>query len=138
MSNEKSFLELKLSEDNTNIELCKEDKVEFRIPAPFMYDAKGVRSDDVYYELEPSENGKYVFTVVADADWINDEKREMPVTIDPQINVDGLISFEIKQQSGQVNYNSSYEQTDVFCLYLRPRSTWIELQLSLKQVSFNK
>ena len=106
-------LQLRLSEDNTSIELCKEDKVEFRIPAPFMYDAKGVRSDDVYYELEPSENNKYIFTVVADADWINDKKREMPVTIDPQINVDGLISLEIKQQTGEVVCDSCCEQGSV-------------------------
>lgn len=90
-------LKLRLSEDNESLELYTEStkddgmveqKVEFTIPAPFMYDANGESSDDVYYELEPSENGNYAFAVVASDEWINADERAFPVTIDPQIVTD--------------------------------------------------
>ena len=90
-------LKIRLSEDNESLELYTEStkadgtveqKVEFTIPAPFMYDANGESSDDVYYELEPSENGNYAFAVVASDEWINAAERAFPVTIDPQIVTD--------------------------------------------------
>ena len=61
----------------------------FSIPAPFMTDAEGVVSTAVAYELKELAFGKYAFTVTADNDWINSEDRVLPVTIDPQILVQG-------------------------------------------------
>ena len=87
-------LKLRLSEDNESLELYTENmkddgnveqKVEFVIPSPYMYDAAAETSDDVYYELEPSEDGNYAFAVVANEEWINSADRVFPVTIDPQI-----------------------------------------------------
>lgn len=66
----------------TNLEI-------FSIPAPFMTDAEGVVSTAVAYELKELAFGKYAFTVTADNDWINAEDRVLPVTIDPQILVQG-------------------------------------------------
>ena len=97
-------LKLRLSEDNTNLEFysekvqengeCEEQK-EFTIPSPYMYVANGETSEDVYYELDPQTEGKYVFSVVASTEWMNAEERAFPVIIDPQIvtNNSGLISF---------------------------------------------
>ena len=98
-------LELKLSEDNASIELYssgtnasgeREEKIEFTIPSPFMYDRKGERSDDVYYEIEQKPEGSYIFRVIASAEWINAEEREFPVTIDPQIvtNKSDIYSYQ--------------------------------------------
>ena len=87
-------LKMRLSEDNTNLELYgetekengeKEEKRVFTIPCPYMYDANGENSEEVYYELDPETEGKYLFTVVASAEWINAPERVFPVTIDPQI-----------------------------------------------------
>ena len=87
-------LKLRLSENNENLELYSEiiddsgeirEKRELIIPSPYMYDAQGNTSEDVYYELEPEAEGKYVFAVVADANWINADDRIFPVVIDPQI-----------------------------------------------------
>lgn len=100
-------LKLRLSEDNESLELYTErtkddgtveQKVEFTIPAPFMYDANGESSDDVYYELEPSENGNYAFAVVASDEWINAAERAFPVAIDPQIVTDNssLITKQVQ------------------------------------------
>ncbi|MCH5164496.1 MAG: RHS repeat-associated core domain-containing protein [Clostridiales bacterium] len=90
-------LKMRLSEDNLQIELYRESDgingaaeqtVEFTIPAPYMYDASGERCEEVYYELEPAENGQFSFAIVASAEWINAENRVLPVTIDPQIVMD--------------------------------------------------
>ena len=84
-------LKMRLSEDNLRIELYSDGgETKFTIPAPYMYDAAGASSDDVYYELAQNENGGYTFAVVASADWINSDERVFPVTIDPQVVVDGV------------------------------------------------
>ena len=100
-------LKLRLSEDNESLELYSENekedgtveqKVEFTIPSPYMYDANGVASDDVYYELEPSEDGKFAFAVVANEEWVNAADRAFPVTIDPQIvtNNSSLVTKQVQ------------------------------------------
>lgn len=61
-----------------------------------MYDAEGESCEDVYYELEPETDGKYVFAVVASEEWINAEERAFPVTIDPQIITDNTSFFDFK------------------------------------------
>ena len=105
-------LKLRLSEDNESLELYSENEkadgtveqeVEFTIPSPYMYDANGVASDDVYYELEPNEEGKFVFAVVADEEWINNKKRVFPVTIDPQI---------VTSQNNLVTKKTYYRRVD--------------------------
>ena len=92
-------LSVRISEDDGALELYEaksgEDaKTLFTIPAPFMTDADGARSDDVWYELEEGTKGKYTFTVVADDAWINDSYRAFPVTIDPQLVIQSNDSVE--------------------------------------------
>lgn len=57
----------------------------YRIPAPFMYDASGAESYAAYYTLTSTGNGKYEFTLTADAEWINSAERSFPVVIDPML-----------------------------------------------------
>ena len=59
----------------------------FEIPAPFMVDALGARSEDVFYDLKRVSGKRIAFTVQADSNWINAPERVLPITIDPQINV---------------------------------------------------
>ena len=66
------------------------DEIKYVIPTGLMYDANETVSYDVTYTLTQSA-GKYWFTVSADAEWINAEEREWPVTIDPTIAADSLI-----------------------------------------------
>ncbi len=82
-----------LALDEKSIELKDEQGVQFSIPAPFMADAKGAESKEVYYELEQVDEETYTFTVKADEAWINAEERAFPVTIDPQIIVNSLGYF---------------------------------------------
>ena len=65
----------------------------YEIPAPYMFDANNVYSDNVEYSLVQNNKWKYTFTVTADAEWINSEERAFPVIVDPTLgSLDGLIS----------------------------------------------
>ena len=63
--------------------------IEYIIPAPIASDADSVyaENDLLYYTLTDSGNGKYSLSVHIDSDWMNDESRVYPVTIDPPISV---------------------------------------------------
>ena len=111
-------LTMRLSEDSKSIELCsetvntegvKEEKVEFTIPSPYMYDSEGNQSEDVYYEIEEESDGRYVFAVVADSAWINEFNRAFPVTIDPQIvtNSSDILSWHIERRYFSSSGNSN-------------------------------
>ncbi|MCI8589092.1 MAG: hypothetical protein HFE77_00010 [Clostridiales bacterium] len=56
----------------------------FSIPAPCMYDRKGVYSEAVTFEIA-GEQGQYTLTLKPDAAWMNADDREYPVTIDPDL-----------------------------------------------------
>lgn len=89
-------LTLELSSDKKKIELKKNESVEAIIPAPYMYDDLGVVNNDVYYELEKLNDNEYVFEVIADEKWINDNNRKFPVVIDPQIvtSSENVLSYQ--------------------------------------------
>lgn len=70
------------------------DKAVFVIPAGYMFDANGDSSMEVVYDLERVDDGKYILTVTGDAEWINDETRAFPVTIDPPIYMTGFFNLE--------------------------------------------
>ncbi len=74
--------------ENGDITITDPDTAEviYTIPKGFMYDAAGAFSDAVSYTLTSQGNGTYTLAVVADADWINEEGRAFPVTVDPPIN----------------------------------------------------
>ncbi|MBQ5865475.1 MAG: hypothetical protein IIW56_02205 [Oscillospiraceae bacterium] len=63
-----------------------EGEVIYEIPVPYMFDAAGETSYAVEYSLEEME-GDYILTVTADAEWIEDESRSFPVSIDPTISL---------------------------------------------------
>ncbi len=57
------------------------------VEAPIMYDAAGETSTDVSVSFK--QNGdKYIVTVTASKEWINDKSREFPVVIDPTVKLD--------------------------------------------------
>ena len=61
-----------------------EDNVIFTIESPFMYDGKLEFSNAIEVILE-EENGKYIVTLIPDKNWLNQQSRVYPVTIDPSI-----------------------------------------------------
>lgn len=79
-------LKLDLQEDNSiAISDIKTGKQKYIIPAMFMYDAKNEYSNDIKVLLKQESNTTYKLTINANNDWIKDESREFPITIDPQI-----------------------------------------------------
>ena len=59
------------------------------IPAGYMTDALGAFSDAITYDLEPWEDGRYLFTISADEGWLTEEERAYPVSIDPTLRTYG-------------------------------------------------
>lgn len=74
--------------DNGSIALLDEKtkKLEYEIPSPYMYDANGDISRNVYYTLSEVAAGTYIISVIADEEWLSEEKRSYPVVIDPSIS----------------------------------------------------
>ena len=86
--------EMKFSANGNSVEFYKsmtnlnngENLVpDFIMPAPFMYDDNGGRSENVKYAAEKIEKDVYIFSIEADAEWINSEERVFPVYVDPQL-----------------------------------------------------
>ncbi len=73
-----------LQEDGSVLLISEDGSVPYRIPAPYMFDGNSEYSFDAYYTLEPVGN-EWLFTVTADADWINAEERVFPVFLDPTV-----------------------------------------------------
>jgi hypothetical protein len=71
------------------------DKIEFTIPAGYMFDNAGNYSEGVTYALTSKPNGNYTLTVTADSEWINSADRVFPVTVDPTITVGASTTTEI-------------------------------------------
>ena len=72
-----------------------DDETVYVIPRGYMVDADGARSDAVSYSVSDLGNGKYKFTVTADADWINSDGRAFPVEIDPSLNADSADCVDV-------------------------------------------
>ena len=65
--------------------MAEDDSVKFYIPAPYMFDSGEGYSENVEYTLTQTDEDTYIITVIADKEWLNDEARVYPVTIDPAV-----------------------------------------------------
>ena len=84
-------LSVKLEDKSKRIAFIAKDtnKEVFYIPAPFMIDAAGNKSSDVFYEVSEIFDSQVNFAIIADSKWINVPERVFPVVIDPQILISG-------------------------------------------------
>ena len=57
--------------------------------APYMYDSAGELSEDIEVELIDRGDMYYIF-MTPDADWLADESRVYPITIDPQVTTSSI------------------------------------------------
>ncbi|MEE1505302.1 MAG: DNRLRE domain-containing protein [Acutalibacteraceae bacterium] len=75
---------------NGSINLCSDEEGKnpvAKIEAPYMVDSNGEYSDAVTMTIEPNAE-KYILTITADENWLNDKARAYPVVIDPTIRLD--------------------------------------------------
>ncbi len=80
-------LSIKLLEDGSiGLFDAMNGELKYHMPAPYMYDAKGVVSNDVYYVIKESTENSCIIAVEFDKQWIDDNERVYPITIDPTIN----------------------------------------------------
>lgn len=104
---ELSKLKAELSGNEIILSDYDSDEVVYVIPAPYMLDASGEYSDSVEYSLTQNSKWKYTFTVTAAPEWINDEARQFPVTIDPTVIMNNNITdinatFEYIKSNGEI------------------------------------
>ena len=83
------------------------DEVVYTIPKGYMFDADGEYSEAVEYTLTNGGNGKYSLTVTANAEWINDEGRAFPVTVDPSLSNESITGTDVQIYCN----NSDFEVT---------------------------
>lgn len=78
------------------------------IAAPYMYDAAGEESYAVSYSLRQCGE-EYSLQLIVDEDWINDDSRVYPITIDPSITDTQTVSTDTYISSGNPgsNYGSN-------------------------------
>ena len=83
------------------------EEIKYVIPAPIVYDSNGeyAPEGESSYCLEEIGSGKYLLTVNVSSEWMNDEERAFPVTVDPPIEgVQGnLIDLYIDQTAPSAN-----------------------------------
>lgn len=77
-----------IQEEDGSVSLydSKSNELVYTIPIMYMTDNLNAQSDSITYTLTQKNKKKYEFTVHADAEWINADEREFPVTIDPTLN----------------------------------------------------
>ncbi len=105
------------SEGNINITDAN-GKLSFFIPKGYMYDSNGQFSEAVEYTLKPAkgQTGIYLLTVSADEDWINDETRVFPVTIDPTLFAGEYLTEQIDDACAYNAYPDDVSGTDHFLM----------------------
>ncbi len=71
-------------QSDRSISAKKDNEVIFHIASPFMVDANNQENNNVEYKLLKKED-QYILKLVVDKDWLNEETRVYPITIDPTI-----------------------------------------------------
>jgi len=86
-----------------------DNEVIFRIPAPSMSDAKGIVSEEVYYDIAEKSKDEYELQVIADSAWLNEPARTYPVSIDPTIMnyaEDYIDTYELRKEPRALTKNT--------------------------------
>ena len=100
---------IKFDENENRIAFLSNESGEevFFIPAPFMTDANGITSTNVYYDLRELGNGTAAMAMIADREFISSEDRAFPVVIDPQIKLSGTSGMTTYSWSNGLMTSSS-------------------------------
>lgn len=72
-------------EGNSLLFVDGDGKTVFEMQRPFLYDAEGKRSEDVTVELTRRTGKRSILTLTAGEEWLREETRAYPVTLDPVI-----------------------------------------------------
>ena len=98
------------------------DETVYILPAPYMFDTAGEKSEQVKYILIKQEAGKYTLTITADSSWINSPDRVFPVSIDPTFLAPNTYVTDLNIVS--VNPNYSYPEDTIMYVSNTWRGYW--------------
>ena len=104
---------LTLERDGDGLVLRDGEQTVFVLPAPYMTDAAGSRSDAVSYSFERREGG-YTLTVTADGRWIDSDERVFPVTVDPTVSTSPSSKTAVTTDYIYDNDTETEHTTDAF------------------------
>lgn len=93
----------------------KDGKEVFYIPAGFMVDSKGSRSEDVKISIA-RDGSNYSAKVTADKSWLQDPQRAYPIEIDPSVIVSGGIAAT-DTQFGSLQRKVTYANSNWYAFY---------------------
>ncbi len=99
-----------LQEDGSVLLILPDGNVPYRIPAPYMFDSNYETSYDASYTLT-SVGDEWIFTVTADAAWLNAEDRAFPVYLDPTVEEKAGSEVEICGNFVRSGYPDSPDPT---------------------------
>ncbi len=121
-------------DDHTIALKDKEASTIYEIYAPYMVDSSNETSENVILSILSQDSGVVKVIIKADSTWLNDEKREYPVRIDPYIlesvqnyNQDGTAIYK-PQTSGSYPYGSLVVGNDRGAYYSKSKA-YVEFTL---------
>ncbi len=65
----------------------KKGKALFAMVEPVMFDSNNSSSNDIDYEVKHLEDNKYLLTLKADENWVNNKERVLPIYLDPTLQL---------------------------------------------------
>ncbi len=83
----------------------------YTLSAPVMYDAQGNASDAICYVITEQKNKKLTVTLTADEEWLKDDSRAYPVTVDPVFSKSSdseNVETRVVYEDTKPYYSSSY------------------------------
>lgn len=84
----------------------------FKMEAPYMYDAKGAKSNNIKLNLH-KYNDRYILELIPDVKWINSPDRIFPITVDPDIVSSAQTSLDLDLlKKTRFNSGAAYLTTD--------------------------
>ena len=75
----------------------------FTLNAPYMYDANYETSNDIAYELVSQSGGTAKIKMIVSSDWLQNNERKFPVTVDPLIQTSQELNNEHNLQSAFIS-----------------------------------
>ena len=79
----------------------------YEISSPYMVDAKGEISRNITQTISELEDNSYLLTIEVDYEWINNQDRSFPITIDPYLSESSIFDTYINSSSPSQNYGDS-------------------------------
>ena len=114
-------LTLEKKEDGEIIAYAEsQDDPAFYLPRPFLYDGMNEISYDIKTEIEETDGG-YILTYILPREWLKEEGRVYPVSMDPVVQPESD-TYTIRDQSVSEFHNLSYTWGCVETGYFPPSS----------------